>query len=138
MGVHKGKNGVVKVGTVAVANVTSFSVSEEAEILECTAIGANVQGRTYIPGLRQITGTIECNLDVNDNLGQMKLEVGDTIGITLEVVPNSSYITGDVIITGSTIDVAFGDLVTASFDFQSNDASGYSKTALLGDIDETN
>ena len=34
MGVHKGKNGVVKVGTVAVANVTSFSVSEEAEILE--------------------------------------------------------------------------------------------------------
>ena len=138
MGVHKGKNGVVKVGTVAVANVTSFSVSEEAEILECTAIGANVQGRTYIPGLRQITGTIECNLDVNDNLGQMKLEVGDSIGITLEVVPNSSYITGDVIITGSTIDVAFGDLVTASFDFQSNDASGYAKTALLGDIDETN
>jgi hypothetical protein len=138
MAILKGKNGVVKIGSVAVANVTSFSVSEEADMLETTSIGANIDGRTYVPGLRQITGTVECNLDTSDANGQMLFEVGATVAITLEVNPGTSYISGNVIITGSNIEVGAADLITASFDFQSNDSTGYSKTALLGDIDETN
>lgn len=137
MAVLKGKNGVVKVGTNAVGNVTSYTVSEEADMLETTSIGAGVNGRTYVPGLRQITGSIDCNIDPNDTNGQMKLEVGDTVAITLELAVGAS-LQGDVIITGSSIEVGAADLITASFDFQSNDTTGYSKTGLLGDINEEN
>ena len=48
MAVLKGKNGVVKIGTHAIANVTSYSVSEEADMLETTSIGASINGRTYV------------------------------------------------------------------------------------------
>ena len=137
MAVLKGKNGVVKVGTQAVANVTSYSVSEEADMLETTSIGTGVNGRTYVPGLRQITGSIDCNIDPSDTNGQMQFEVGYTVGIVLELATGVS-LQGDVIITGSSIEVGVADLITASFDFQSNDTSGYSKSGLLGDIDETN
>ena len=137
MAVLKGKNGVVKVGNVAVGNVTSYSVSEEADMLETTSIGANINGRTYVPGLRQITGSIDCNIDPSDTNGQMQFEVGDTVSIVLELATGVS-LQGDVIITGSSIEVGAADLITASFDFQSNDSTGYTKTGLLGDIDETN
>jgi hypothetical protein len=137
MAVLKGKNGVVKVGTVAVANVTSYSVSEEADMLETTSIGESINGRTYVPGLRQITGSIDCNIDPSDTNGQMLLEVGATVGIVLELSTNVS-LQGDVIITGSSIEVGAADLITASFDFQTNDTGGYSKTGLLGDINEDN
>lgn len=137
MAVLKGKNGVVKVGVNAVANVTSYSVSEEADMLETTSIGAGVNGRTYVPGLRQITGSIDCNIDPSDTNGQMQFEVGDTVSIVLELATGVS-LQGDVIITGSSIEVGAADLITASFDFQSNDSTGYSKTGLLGDINEDN
>ena len=137
MAVLKGKNGVVKVGTVAVANVTSYSVSEEADMLETTSIGTGVNGRTYVPGLRQITGSIDCNIDPSDTNGQMQLEVGDTVSIVLELATGVS-LQGDVIITGSSIEVGAADLITVSFDFQSNDSTGYSKTGLLGDTTEGN
>jgi len=137
MAVLKGKNGVVKIGTHAIANVTSYSVSEEADMLETTSIGANVNGRTYVPGLRQITGSIDCNIDPSDTNGQMKLEVGDTVGIVLELTTGTS-LQGQVIITSSSIEVGAADLITASFDFQTNDTTGYSKTNLMGDTTEGN
>ena len=136
MAVLKGKNGVVKVGAVAVGNVTSYSVSEEADMLETTSIGADINGRTYVPGLRQITGSIDCNIDPTDN-AQMAFEVGDTVAIVLELATGAS-LQGNVIITNSSIEVGAADLITASFDFQSNDSTGYTKTGLLGDTTEGN
>ena len=56
MAVQKGNSGVVKIGSTTVAQVTSFSVTEEADMLETTAIGD--VARNYTPGLRQISGTV--------------------------------------------------------------------------------
>lgn len=151
MAILKGQNGVVYLaeesatGTegayTSVANVTSFSISEEADMLETTSLatsstGAN--GRTYIPGLRQITGTIDCNLDPA-NTQQMLFEVGDSVFIKLELA-TGKFISGKVIITNSSMEVTPDALITASFDFQTNDSAGYTKgTGFLGgDIDETN
>lgn len=145
MAILKGQNGVVYAGvagaaepTTAVADVTSFSISEEADMLETTSLaisasGAN--GRTYIPGLRQITGTLDCNLDPS-NAQQMLFEVGDTVRVKLELA-TGKFISGNVIITNSSMEVTPDALITASFDFQTNDSAGYTKTGLLGNIDET-
>jgi len=43
-----------------------------------------------------------------------------------------------VIITNSSMEITPDAIVTASFDFQTNDSTGYTKTNLLGDLDETN
>ena len=137
MAVLKGQNGVVKVGGVPVANVTSFSISEEADMLETTSLATSAsgaQGRTYVPGLRQITGTIDCNLDTS---AHASFEVGDTVTIVLELDGSASnHITGNVIITNSSIEVTPDALITASFDFQTNDSAGYTK-GILGNLDET-
>jgi len=143
MAVLKGQNGVVKVGGTAVANVTSFSISEEADMLETTSLATTVNGangRTYIPGLRQISGTIDCNLDPS-NAQHMSFEVGSTVGIVLELNSGGAVagsISGQVIITNSSMEITPDAIVTASFDFQTNDSTGYTKTNLLGDRDETN
>lgn len=141
MAILKGQNGVVYVGSTAVANVTSFSISEEADMLETTSLAtstAGAQGRTYIPGLRQITGSLDCNLDPG-NAQHMSFEVGDTVAIKLEFTSggvSAGYISGNVIITSSSMEVTPDAIITASFDFQTNDASGYTKT-ILGNLDET-
>ena len=152
MAILKGQNGVVYLadetstgvaGTYnPIADVTSFSISEEADMLETTSLavssnGAN--GRTYIPGLRQITGTIDCNLDP-DNAQHMSFEVGDTVFIKLQLGGTNDIISGKVIITNSSMEITPDALVTASFDFQTNDSAGYTKGSgfLGGDIDETN
>ena len=58
MAVQKGNSGVVKIGSTTVAQVTSFSVTEEADMLETTAIGD--VARNYTPGLRQKIGRASC------------------------------------------------------------------------------
>lgn len=128
----RGKNGVVKVGNATVANVTSFSVSFEVEQLETTSMRADTVGRTYIDGLRSMSGTVELNLDVTDATGQMLFEEGDTIDLTLEVVPGVNYVESPVMVTNINIEASVGDLITASVDFVSNNLTGYTKTAMFG------
>lgn len=140
MAIKKGNSGVVKVGSTTVAEVTSFSVTEEADMLETTTISS--VARSYVPGLRQITGTVECNLDPDD-AGQVKLEVGDTVQLVLGFDSTATdNITGNVIITTSSIEMSPDSLVTATFDFQtsvtSGDTAAYTKPGMIGDLDETN
>lgn len=139
MAVQKGNSGIVKVGSTTVAQVTSFSVTEEADMLETTAIGD--VARNYVPGLRQISGTVECNMDLADS-GQELLEVGDTVSLVLGFDGNATEnITGDVIITAANVEMAPDGLGTVTFDYQTSktgsSGTAYTKT-MRGDLDETN
>lgn len=139
MAVQKGNSGVVKIGAVSVASVTSFSVTEEADMLETTSIGD--VARNYVPGLRQITGTVDCNMDLSD-AGQELLEVGDTVSLVLGFdSTGTENITGEVIITSASTDMAPGDLATVTFDFQTSKTgstgTAYTKT-MRGDLTEGN
>lgn len=126
MAVQKGNNGVVKIGTQAVAQVTSFSVTEEADMLETTAIGD--VARNYTPGLRQISGTVECNMDLAD-AGQELMEVGDTVSLVLGFDSSATEnITGDVIITAANVEMAPDGLATVTFDYQTSTKTGSNST----------
>jgi hypothetical protein len=126
MAVQKGNSGVVKIGSATVAQVTSFSVTEEADMLETTAIGD--VARNYTPGLRQISGTVECNMDLAD-AGQELMEVGDTVSLVLGFDTSAAgNITGDVIITAANVEMAPDGLATVTFDYQTSTKTGSNST----------
>lgn len=126
MAVQKGNSGVVKIGSTTVAQVTSFSVTEEADMLETTAIGD--VARNYTPGLRQISGTVECNMDLAD-AGQELMEVGDTVSLVLGFDTSAAgNITGDVIITAANVEMAPDGLATVTFDYQTSTKTGSNST----------
>ncbi len=141
MAVQKGNSGVVKIGSTTVAQVTSFSVTEEADMLETTAIGD--VARNYTPGLRQISGTVECNMDLAD-AGQELMEVGDTVSLVLGFDNSASEnISGSVIITSANVEMAPDGLATVTFDYQTSltgsSGTAYTKnTYATQDLDETN
>ena len=132
MAVLKGKNGVVKVGAVAVGEVTSFSITHEVDTLETTSMGSSTKSRSYVASLHSFSGSIDCNLDPADTTGQNALDVGDDVSLTLEVDTGSTF-TGTAIITSMNVEAGVADLITASFDFQ---GTGDLTTYMGGLVDE--
>lgn len=114
-----GKNGSVSVGINNVACVTSWSLTEEAETLETTCMDGS-GAKSYIGSLTSFSGSISCNLESGDTLGQEALVVGGTVSVTLDT-GDISY-SGDVVITSKNVEAATADLITVSFDFQGTGA----------------
>ena len=57
MAVHKGSEGVVKIGANTVAEVVGFSVDETADTIESTALSNSA--RSYVSDLVGFSGTID-------------------------------------------------------------------------------
>ena len=74
---HKGSEGVVKVGANTVAEVRSWTVSEEAETIEDTAMGD--AARTYQVGLKTWSGSCDVFWDETDTNGQVALAAGSSV-----------------------------------------------------------
>ena len=60
MGIHKGSEGTVHVGTDAVAEIRSYSVEETADTLETTSMGD--AARTHLASLTSFSGRFRCIL----------------------------------------------------------------------------
>ena len=75
-----GNSGVVKVGTNTVAEVVSFTINENADRVEDTALGDT--NRTYKAGLTDVGGTVECHYDASDTNGQEAMTPGSTVSFT--------------------------------------------------------
>jgi hypothetical protein len=133
---YTGENGVVKfVGgdsTVAtVASVRSFNIDQEVQTIESTVMGSGA--RSYIPGLRQFSGSMDLYLR-DDDAGQRNLmsfaNGGGSEGVAkLELYPSGSGATdtgqklsGNVIITNFSITSNFDGMVEATADFQGSGA----------------
>ena len=119
MAVHKGSEGVVKVGANTVAEVTGFSFDETADTIETTALSNS--GRTYVADYVTFSGSIDCMWDETDTNGQEAMTVGAEV--TLNLYPEGSgagaqFYTGSAIITSISRANAMGSTVTASFSFQ--------------------
>ena len=82
MAVHKGSEGVIKVGANTVAEVRSYSLEESADVVEKTAMGDS--SRSYLSTLTQFTASVEVFFDETDT-AQTALSVGSTV--ILEVYP---------------------------------------------------
>ena len=118
MAVHKGSEGVIKVGANTVAEVRSYSLEESADVVEKTAMGDS--SRSYLSTLTQFTASVEVFFDETDS-GQTALSVGSTV--VLEVYPEGdasgdTYYQGSAIVTGFTRNAAFDGLVEASVSLQ--------------------
>lgn len=123
MAVHKGSEGLVKIGVNTVAEVKSYSIEESGDTVETTSLGDTA--RTYLPSLTTFSGTIECHWDETDSTGQGALTIGAQV--TLNLYPEGdgsgdSYYSGDVIVTGVSRSAAMDDIVAATYSFQGNGA----------------
>ena len=123
MAVHKGSEGVVKIGANTVAEVVGFSVDETCDTVESTALSNSA--RSYVSDLVGFSGTIDCHWDETDSTGQGAMTVGSSV--TLNLYPEGSassatYYTGTAIITSISRANAIGSIVSASFSFQGTNA----------------
>ena len=118
MAVHKGSEGLIKVGANTVAEVRSYSLDESADVVEKTAMGDS--SRSYLSTLTQFTASVDVFFDETDT-AQTALSVGSTV--TLEVYPEGTstgdtYYSGSALVTGFTRSASFDGLVEASVTLQ--------------------
>ena len=123
MSSHKGSEGIVKVGSNAVAEIRSYSIEESADTLEDTSMGDSA--KTYKASLTSFSGSLDVFWDETDTSGQGALSIGSEV--TLNVYPEGdtagdTYYTGSAIVTGVSRTGAFDGLVEASISVQGNGA----------------
>tara|TARA_R110000822_G_scaffold43246_1_gene116923 strand:+ start:44 stop:436 length:393 start_codon:yes stop_codon:yes gene_type:complete len=123
MAIHKGSEGLIKVGTATVAEVKSYSLDESADTIESTSMGD--AARTYEASLTSFSGSVDCYYDEADTTGQVALAVGSSV--TLVWYPegaesSDTYYSGTVIVTGKNITASFDGLVEASISVQGTGA----------------
>ena len=100
MATHKGSEGTIKVGSNAVAELLSYSITENVDLIETTNI--TDAARLYTTGKTSWGGEISTNWDEGDT-AQSALTIGASV--TLNVYPEGAgsgdtYYTGSAIVTG--------------------------------------
>lgn len=120
---HKGSEGTVHVGTSAIAEVRSYSISETADTVEDTVMGDSA--RTYKPSLKSFSGSVDVYWDEADTNGQVALAVGSEV--TIKFYPEGAstgdtYLYGSAIVTGKTVNGSFDGMVEASITIQGTGA----------------
>lgn len=136
MTVYVGNAGVVKVdddtGTIqTVAEVRSYSIETTADTIEKTVMGNST--RQYVKGIATFTGTADVywdpthfsTVDMNPTVGS----VGATNKVvTLEIYPegSGSKWSGEVLVTGYTVNGTFDGMIEASISFQGTGSLSWS------------
>ena len=118
MATFKGNEGVVLIGTDAMAEVISFSVDETADTIEDTAMGDTA--KTYKASFTDFSGSVETYFDDTDT-AQNNCTAGDSITLNLQMEGNTSgdhKLTGSAIVTSRSVGVSSDGIVTATYSFQ--------------------
>ena len=139
MAILTGNNGVVKLdasvgGSVAViANVRNFSVELTRDTIETTTMGVDV--RTYLNGLSSWSGSADIYFDPASSTGTIATHavlnptsgtVGQsTLTVELFLADTAGKFSGEVIITGFTVNSTMDGMVEASISFQGSGACTY-------------
>ena len=123
MATHIGRDGIVKVGSNAVAELRSFSIEETGDTVEDTVMTDTA--RTYISTLTSFTGSADVFWDETDTSGQGALTAGSTV--TINFYPEGdttgdTYYSGQAIVTGVTRSASFDGMVEASITLQGSGA----------------
>lgn len=113
-----------------VAEVRSYSIETTADTVEKTVMGQT--SRQYVKGLATFSGTADVywdpahftTVDLNPTVGS----VGATNKVvTLTIYPTGSGAswTGEVVVTGYTVNGSFDGMIEASISFQGTGSLGY-------------
>lgn len=122
MATHIGRDGIVKVGSNAVAELRSFSIEETGDTVEDTVMTDTA--RTFISTLTSFTGSADVYWDETDS-GQGALTVGSSV--TINFYPEGdtagdTYYSGTAIVTGVSRSASFDGMVEASITLQGSGA----------------
>jgi predicted secreted protein len=139
MAILTGNNGVVKLdasvgGSVAtIAAVRNFSVELTRDTIETSTMGTDV--RTFLTGLSQWSGSADIYFDPASSTGTIATHavlnptsgtVGQsTLTIELYLADTAGKFSGEIIITGFTVNSSFDGMVEASISFQGSGACTY-------------
>jgi len=120
---HKGSEGTVRLGTVAIAEIKSWELSVNAEVIEDTEIGD--AAKTFQAGNYGWTGSVSCHWDETDTNGQVTLTPGASV--TLNMHPEGAtsgdiYYSGTALVTGITRRAGINTMVEVEFSFQGSGA----------------
>jgi len=115
MSTHSGKAGLVKVGANTVAEVRSWALNTNADVIEDTAMGDSA--RSYLAGLTSADASVDVFWDETDTNGQVALAPGSSV--TLILYPEGAdsgdtYYTGTALVTSKSITGSFDGMVEAS------------------------
>lgn len=135
-----GNNGAVTLNSVAIAAVRNFSVEMTADTIETSVMGTDV--RTYVKGMSSFSGSADVYFDAADfdtyesSFNPTAGLVGAS-GVAVKFYIQENYsgsndyaFTGNVIVTGYTVNSSMDGMVEASISFQGTDAVTYSTTAV--------
>lgn len=118
-----GKHGIVKVGTTTIAEVKSFSISQQASSIDATAMGN--EWAVHKITQKSWSGSLACHCDPTDKTGQEALMVGALV--TLKLQPQGSgsgdyELTGSALISDIQIQTDHAGIIERSFSFQGTGA----------------
>jgi predicted secreted protein len=139
MAILTGNNGVLKLdasvgGSVAtIAAVRTFSVEMTSDTIETSTMGTDV--RTYLKGMSSWSGSADIYYDPAASTGHLAVHTvlnptSGTVGsstLTFEgyLADTAGKFSGEVIITGFTVNSSMDGMVEASISFQGSGACTY-------------
>jgi len=121
MSTHHGKEGVVKIGANTVAETTSFSVQQTADVADDTSQGDT--WKTHLVGMNEWSANVECWWDETDTNGQVAMTIGASV--TLNLYPEGAstgdkYLSGTATITSIDIGTPKDGIVSCRFAAKGN------------------
>lgn len=130
-----GNAGAIKINGAAVAEVRNYSIEMTSDTIENTTMGDST--RQYVKGLSSFSGSADVYWDpahftgTNNIDGEIFASVGDT-GTSIAIYPegdvgagSDKIMTGDIIVTGYTINGSMDGMIEASISFQGTGALTY-------------
>ena len=127
MAEQKGIDGVVKVGTDNILNVTNFTIEETSETLDITSMSSTGNAREILPTFTAFSGSFDGYWDASDNAMKHSsgtppiVRSGETL--TFEFYPEGEstgalYYSGSGIVTSVSRSAAFDGAVEFSVAFE--------------------
>jgi hypothetical protein len=135
-----GNNGSITVNGINVANVRNFSIELTSDTIETSTMGIDI--RTYIKGMSQFSGSADVyfdptDYDTNESTFNPTAGLVGAAGVAVKLYLQENYsgsndfaFTGNVIVTGWTVNTTMDGMVEASMSFQGTGAATYSTTAV--------
>ena len=121
MATSHGKDGVVRLGAVAVAEITGFTFESSVDIADDSVMGDAF--KTHLTGLKEWSGSIDCFWDEADTTGQVTLDEG--VSVTLNLYPSGvttgkKYYSGTATVSRVTASAKLDGINTRSLIFVGN------------------
>ncbi len=120
---HAGKEGTVKVGANAIAEIRDWSITETAETTDDTSMGDS--DRTHLFTVGSWEASVSSWWDETDSNGQGALTRGASVTLNLYpegAVSNDTFYTGTASVTGITRNAALDGMVEVAFTCLGNGA----------------